>query len=362
MKKQLCLAVAATTLLQPLAFADVTYRETTQITGGSMVGMLKMAGAFSAQARQAAQPTTSTIMIHGSRMMRSNPHSTEIIDLGQQSITYIDTDKRTYSIVTFVQMQQAMAKAAAQGKNSGAKASASSASQMSFSAHITSSGATRQIDGQSAKEALLTLTMLATADDSSNTKAGMAATSEMWLVSDAPGMAEMREFNQRLAEELAVDLDAPPVASLLAAQPGSAQALADLKKESAKMSGLPLLQVTRVGVSSDGQPLPAPSVAPLAEDQKQGSSADTGTQSANDKPSRFGGFGRALGSALTRQKSPTPSESGTSTEKNGNGAAAGVLLRARLSYSTSQRPLWMAAASRSLPDTSKLPLPCRVSK
>ena len=114
LKKQLYLALAATTLLQPLAFADVTYRETAQITGGSMVGMLKMAAVFSAQARQATQPTTSTIMIHGSRMMRSNPHSTEIIDLDQQSITYVDTDKHTYSIVTFAQMQQAMAKAAAQ--------------------------------------------------------------------------------------------------------------------------------------------------------------------------------------------------------------------------------------------------------
>ena len=329
MKKQLCLTIAATTLLQPFAFADVTYRETTQITGGSMVGMLKMAGVFSAQARQAAQPTTSTIMIHGSRMVRSNPHSTEIIDLDQQSVTYIDTDKHTYSIVTFAQMQQAMGKAAAQGKSSGTQASASSAPQMSFNAHISSSGATRQIDGQNAKEALLTLTMLATADDRSNTKAGMAATSEMWLVRDAPGMAEMRKFNQRLAEELAVDLDATPMASLLAAQPGSAQALADLKKESAKMSGLPVLQVTRVGVSPDGQPLPAPSVAPLAEDQKQGSSADGSTQSTSDKTSKFGSFGRALGSALMRPKSPASSDPGTATGKENNGAAAGVLIESQ---------------------------------
>lgn len=333
MKKQIILALAVTALLQPLAFADVTYQETTQITGGSMVGMLKMAGVFSAQARQAAQPTTSTVMIHGSRMMRTNPHSTEIIDLDQQSITYVDTDKHTYSIVTFAQMQQAMAKAAAQEKNNGAKTSAPSSQQMSFSAHISNSGATRQIDGQTAKEALLTLTMLTTADDSSNTKAGMAATSEMWLVSDAPGLAEMRKFNQRLAEELAIDLDATPMASMLATQPGSAEALADMKKESAKMSGLPVLQVTRVGVSPDGQPLPAPSVAPLAEDQKQGSSADGGTQSADEKPSRFGGFGRALGSALTRQKSPASSGSGTSTGKDGNSAAASVLLESQTQLS-----------------------------
>jgi hypothetical protein len=151
-------------------------------------------------------------------------------------------------------MQQAMANALTQEKNNGAKTSAPSSRQMSFSAHISNSGATRQIDGQTAKEALLTLTMLATADDSSNTKAGMAATSEMWLVSDAPGLAEMRKFNLRLAEELAIDLDVTPMASMLAAQPGSAQALTDLQKESAKMSGLPVLQVTCVGVSPDGQP------------------------------------------------------------------------------------------------------------
>ena len=95
------------------------------------------------------------------------------------------------------------------------------------------------------------------------------------------------------------------------------------------MSGLPVLQVTRIGVSPDGQPLPAPSVAPLAEDQKQGSSADSGIQSTNDKPSKFGGFGKALGSALTRQKSPAPSESGTATRKNGNGAAASILLESQ---------------------------------
>jgi hypothetical protein len=339
--------LAAAALLQPLAFADVSYQETTQITGGSLVGMLKMAGAVSSQARQATARTTSNIMIHGSCMLRSNPHSTEIIDLDQQNMTFIDTDKHTYSVVTFAQMQQAMAKAAAQPKNSSSQTSGSSASQVSFSAHISSSGAVRQIEGQDAKEALLTLTMLATPDDSSNTKAGMAATSEMWLVSDAPGLAEMQRFNQRLAQELAVDLDATPMAPLLAAQPGSAQALADLKKESAKMSGLPVLQITRVGISTDGQPLPPPSSAPLAPDQKPGSSAgstagdvttDAGTQVANDKMGKLGSFGRALAGsslgALRRQKSSAAAGAGTTPAQSGSGAAAGVLLESQTQLSS----------------------------
>ena len=97
-----------------------------------------------------------------------------------------------------------MADAAA--KTKGAKTSSTDGPQMNFDAHISSNGATRQLDGQTAKEALLTVTMTANSSDNSQ-KAGMAATSEMWLIKDAPGLAEMRQFNERLAKELAVNLD-----------------------------------------------------------------------------------------------------------------------------------------------------------
>jgi hypothetical protein len=86
-------------LLEPLALADVSYQEITQITGGSLVGMVKLAGAFSSQARQASAPTTSQVSVHGNRMVRSNAHDTEIIDLGQQTITTIDRDRHTYSVL-----------------------------------------------------------------------------------------------------------------------------------------------------------------------------------------------------------------------------------------------------------------------
>src|SRR5580704_601943 len=93
----------------------------------------------------------------GRRMLRSNPHTTEIIDLDQQTITFIDHDKRSYSVVTFQQLQQQIADAAA--KTKGAKTSSADGSQMNFEAHISSNGATRQIDGQTAKESLHTITM-----------------------------------------------------------------------------------------------------------------------------------------------------------------------------------------------------------
>jgi hypothetical protein len=322
MKKSWIALLTGGVLMHSFAFADVSYQETTQITGGSLTGMLKMAGAFSSQARQMEAPVTSTVMIHESRMVRSNPHTTEIIDLDAETITFIDHDKRTYSMVTFQQMQQQMAKAASQAK--GAK---TDGSQMSFNAHISSTGATRQIDGQNAKESLLTVTMVANSSDN-NTKAGMAATSEMWLISDAPGMEEMRRFNERMAKELAVDMEASTMSSLLAAQPGGAQALDELKKESGKVSGLPVLQVTRVGVTPDGQPLPAASVAPFPQSQNHGSTG-TATQTAGSQISRLGTFGRALGGssmgalmhhAPSTAPAPAPATSGT------DAATAGVLL------------------------------------
>ena len=344
--------LAAATLFQPIAHADVTYQETTKITGGSLKSLLKLAGAFSAQARQADATTVTTISLHGNRMVRSNPHATEIIDLDQRAITFIDHDKHNYYVVTFQQMEQAMANAAAKAKQQSAASSKqqSSAAEalISFNAHISSNGSTRTIDGLQVKEALVTVTMLANANDGSNVKAGMAATSEMWLVPEVPGMDELRSFNQRMAQELSVDASATQISGMLAAQPGGAEALADLKKESSKMSGFPVLQVTRVGVSTDGQPLPAPSVAPVSDNQGNGSSAgkvtgeiatDTTTQAANSEMGKLGTFGRALGSstmgAFMRHK---PQPKADPTAASGSPDAAGVLLESQTSidhFSTS---------------------------
>jgi hypothetical protein len=344
--------LAAVALLQPLAHADVSYQETTQITGGSLQSILKLAGVFSSQARQANSAIVTTVFLHGNRMVRSNPHTTEIIDLDQQTITFIDHDKHNYSVVTFQQMQQAMANSMAKAKQqsvaSNSQQPAANSAQMKFDGHISSNGATRTIDGLQAKEALIAVTMIADANDGSNVKAGMAATSEMWLVPDIPGMEELRAFNVRMARELSVDTTANQMSGMLAAQPGGAEALADLKKEASKVRGFPVLEVTRVGVSADGQPLPAPSVAPISNTQENSSSAgtvtrevatDTGTQAAGSETSKLGTFGRALGNsslgAFMRHK-PQPKAEPAITP--GSADAAGVLLESQTSvdhFSTS---------------------------
>jgi hypothetical protein len=320
MKTAQVLLLMSSLLIPASMYADVTYQETTEITGGSLLSMVKMAGMISSSARQASAPTTSTVMIHGNRMVRINQETTEIIDLDARNITFIDHHKRNYYVITFADMQRAIADAAAKAKENRGAASAPQNGQMEFTAHVSSTGATRQIDSRVAHESLVTLTMLGT--DGSGTKAGMAATSELWLVQDVPGMEEMQRFGLRLAQELSIDTMSSPGSSLLASQPGGADALAALKRESAKVKGYPVLQVTRLGMSMDGKPLPAPSVVPAPSSssshdpsvagQVTGEVAtDTATQTANNQVSKLGGFGRTLGGsslgALMRHK-PAPAQ------------------------------------------------------
>jgi hypothetical protein len=73
-----------------VARADFTYQESTQITGGSVVSMMKFAGAFSKQARQVGDPILTSVMVKGNRMIRNSKDHSEIIDLDAGTVTEID--------------------------------------------------------------------------------------------------------------------------------------------------------------------------------------------------------------------------------------------------------------------------------
>ena len=82
------MSLAGSTLL-----ADFSYQETSTITGGMMMSMMKLAGAFYKQARE-PHP------IHRLREGRSHgdagmPPTCSIIDLNRQTITTIDMQKKT---------------------------------------------------------------------------------------------------------------------------------------------------------------------------------------------------------------------------------------------------------------------------
>ena len=301
-------AILASTVLAPsLVFADYTYQETTQITGGSLLHMMKMAGHFSSQARKAGEPITSSVYLKGNRLAKVSQDSIEVIDLDKETITNIDTLKHTYTVLTFQQMRDQMAKAAQEARKEQAKASREQQTappeqndvKMSYDVKVRNTGAEKQISGLSAKEAVLTMMAIAT-DQKTQQSGSMAVTNDMWLVPEVPGYSQVTDFYRRFAEKMGpmmagVGLE---MSRMLVQNPGATSALVDMGKEMQKIKGVPIMQVMRMGSTTDGKPLPAASEAPLPADNGPAmpSGADVAKQSAasliSSKLGGFGGFGR----------------------------------------------------------------------
>ena len=283
--------------------ADFSYTETTQITGGAVVGMMKAVGVFSKQARQATEPIVSTVMIKGNREVRSSSLRTEIIDLDKETITTIDHQKKQYTTMTFQQMKQqiedAMKKAKEQKQTDTSAANNPSDTDMSFEVKVRNTGATKNVEGLNTSEAILSMAMNAT-DKKSGQTGSMAITNDMWMAPEVPGYDEVRDFQRRFAEKMGSVFSDTINPAMLASQPGAGKAMADMVKEMSKLKGLPVQQVMRMGTTADGTPLPAASEAPLP--QTKSPDMPSAGQVAKDSATSaiagslglggFGGFGK----------------------------------------------------------------------
>src|SRR5437016_11805690 len=96
-----------------LLSAEFTYQQTSQMTGGALFEMMKLAGPF---ARQAREPNVSTVIVKGNRMATVRKDQVSIIDLDKETITEVDVAKKQYSVMTFAQMKEAMEKMLAQAQ------------------------------------------------------------------------------------------------------------------------------------------------------------------------------------------------------------------------------------------------------
>ena len=88
------------------ALADFKYTDTSQITGGALMGMASFAAKFSKDSRAAMQPITTTHYIKGNKMRTDGSDgSVQIIDLDGRRIISVDNEKKTYSVATFDQIK-----------------------------------------------------------------------------------------------------------------------------------------------------------------------------------------------------------------------------------------------------------------
>ena len=231
--------------------ADFSYEQTTKMTGGALAGMMKVMGAFSKQLRE---PTKSSVAIKGNRMANlSSTHST-IIDLDKETFTEINPQKKTYSVVTFAEMQEAMRRAVqkmSQQPNQPETAGADKV-DMDFKISVKETGQTKQISGLDTKEMIMTFDMEAT-DKQSGQQGTITVTTDLWLAAKIPGYEEVRDFHRRMGARMAWTAGS----AMTMGRADIGKGMAGAAKEIAKMDGVPVLQIVKMGGAGSGKTISA---------------------------------------------------------------------------------------------------------
>jgi hypothetical protein len=349
-------ALGVMLLASRLMFADASYQETTQITGGTLADSLKSVSFLSKSMSNLFAPMTTTTMVHGNQKVVVSKDSSEITDLDRETITHVDNVHRTYTVVTFAQMRQAfenmpkqMEQAQAQMKQTQAQAQQAqqpkSNLQTSFDVSAKNTGVSKEINGLTAQEQLITMQMHMTDPDAPPTEAVNSVTyvmtTDAWIAPDPPEVKEIQDFDLRMGQKLMAGLDLsafkaqmaqmsqmnqnPGLAALFGGKPGSAEAMAEMQKEMAKLKGTRVMEVTRMGGSGTGPGAAQNSAQAAPSAPPQNSAGAVAGQGASDTAtSRMGVFGNALGSsalgAFHRKKAaPAPDAASTSTTSSADG-------------------------------------------
>jgi len=275
-------------LLPAGLLADFSYEQTTKMTGGAMMGMMKIAGAFSKQLRE---PVQTSVSIKGNRMVHSSKDHAQIIDLDSETITEVNFQKKQYSVMTFAEMTQAMEQALQRGQ---ARKSESQPSETTteLKVDIKETGQRKQVAGYDAKEMIMTMEMAAT-DQKTGNKGSMLVTNDMWIAPTVAGYDEVREFHKKMAAKMAWT----PAGSAMMASGGAdvGRAMAGMAKEMAKLDGITVLSVMKMTPTADGQPASGAAGSEgqaAAQPSRPKPEAPSISSVLGGKLGGFGGFGR----------------------------------------------------------------------
>ncbi|MEO8657536.1 MAG: hypothetical protein ABI693_03660 [Bryobacteraceae bacterium] len=288
------------------ARADFSYEQSTKVTGGAMAGMMKMAGAMSKQVREAGQ---SLVMVKGDRMAHITGDHGQIIDLSAETITDVNFAKKTYSVMTFAQMADAM-------KAMMARMHQDQTEDVNFKIDLKDTGESKTIQEYTTHQMLLTLTGVIK-DKKSGREGEMKIVSDMWLAKDIKGYDQVREFYRRMAAKMSF---MPGGMNAGMMQPGMMQGMSEVAKQAAKMDGVPVVQITRIGdtgvAAAEGQ---AGTAAPAP------SSSDVAAAAIAGRLGRLGGLG-GFGRKKKTEDAPPPAEQPKPEDAKAAPAATGALM------------------------------------
>lgn len=275
--------------LPALLFGDFRYDQTTRITKGMMMKL---------PFGKKPEPTTSTTYFKGGRLATVSKDSTSIIDFDKQLFTTLVHDKKQYWQMTFAEMQQMMNEMAAEANKNGNKNNVSA--EMQFEAKAT--GTEKDVNGYQAKQVLMTIAFTAK-DGKSQQSGSMKMINDSWHSEAVPGYAEYKAQMAKLADK-ASWLKGNPMAGAMG-QPGMAEGIRKMSEEMAKVPGIPVLTISRVGMAGgpnvdmsqmEGQ---GPSQADIGDAAKRAGGEAAGSTAGRAVGGRLGGMiGGGLGGRL----------------------------------------------------------------
>jgi hypothetical protein len=368
MKLRNLAALGAILLVHPLAHADSSYQTTEQITGGTLVNTLKSMGSFLGSKMKAMfAPNNTLTMVHGNQKAVVTKDSTEITDLDAGTITRIDNTNKTYTVVTFAQMRDAIPAAMKQMQKMQSQVQTQAKSnppaeqvKMDVDMKVVNTGASKVINGFTAQEQILTVTMTMTLpppppgqpQPPPGTPLTMqfGTTTDIWITPDPDEVKEVQDFDLRMAKKMMEGVDSKAFMEQMQAMkasfnpaamgltmggpPGSADAMKEAYKEEQKIKGTHILEVVSEGPpgappptaaevqTAAAAPPPAPKSSYTGGQMANDVATNTATPTASNQLGKLGGFGSTLGgnmlgafrkkkAADTPPPAPPPAASGS---------------------------------------------------
>jgi hypothetical protein len=276
-------AVGSSTFLR----ADFSYEQTSKISGS----MMKVMAVFSSKLRE---PIRSSVLVKGDRMAHINPMSSMIIDLGKETITEINHEKKTYSVTPFSVWAEALKSLDQRTQKKDGEVN------LKMKTSLKETGLTRVINGINARQFIMTIEFQGTDPKTQKDATAMTMVNELWVGPDVSGYQEVREFYKRMADKL----NWVPGGSAMAPA-GSSQGMAEMYREAAKMQGVPVLQISRMGGIPQNPDGTQSAQAAQQQQQQQAPQVEPEKPSVGGALGKLGGRFGGLG-GLGRRKQEQP--------------------------------------------------------
>lgn len=313
--------------------ADFKYTETSQVTGGALVGMVKFASVFARgdakkQEQQALQPTTTTHYLKGNRLRTDRPDGTaQIIDLDGRRVIAIDLNKKTYAVATFdeikaaiEQAQQRMQQQMQQDPQQRQQMQQMQDAQIKLTPtiHVTPGTSSRVILNQPTNETKvqMDLAMQATATGPNAPPPGQPNSATMTYVMNmdtfvakgVSGYQEFAQFYRRMAQE--VNWMKLPAMNVQI-DPRVAQGMSELQQNSDSLKGFPLLSYVSMtmAATADGQQAGSPNAAQNQQPSNPPPSSSTNSSDSTSLGNPSAVMMKSLGNLFGKKKQDNSSAS-----------------------------------------------------